>query len=256
MLLKVATLGVAGSTLSLGGKPSAAIAGEALGTPHWGYTGELAPEHWGELSTEYQACQWGTHQSPIDLAGAIAADLPPIHLNYQATPLRIVNNGHTIQVNYRSGSTLTIGDRTFELVQFHFHHPSEHRVQGQAADMELHLVHRSASGALAVVGVLLTSGAENLALKPIFAAMPDRPGPEQVLPQVTLNAQDLLPQNLASYRYFGSLTTPPCFEEVTWIVLQQPVTLSVAQIRQFAKLFPGNARPVNALNQRFLLRSP
>lgn len=255
MLLKGAALGVAGSALSLGWKQSSAIAAVAAGPSHWGYTGEVGPAHWGELAAEYQACQLGTHQSPIDLNGAIAAALPPIRLDYQETPLRIINNGHTIQVNYEPGSTLTIGDQTFELLQFHFHHPSEHLVQGKAADMELHLVHRNASGALAVVGVLLMAGAENPVLKSIFAAMPDRPGPEQLRSQITLNVQDLLPADLGSYRYFGSLTTPPCSEGVSWIVLQQPVTLSSSQIRQFARRFPGNARPINALNQRFLLRS-
>jgi len=256
MLLKVATLGVAGSSLLLAWRPLSAIAEETAGPPHWGYGGDDGPAHWGELSTEYQACQLGTHQSPIDLDGAIAANLPPLRLDYRETPLRILNNGHTIQVNYEPGSTLTIGDQTFELVQFHFHHPSEHQVHGKPAEMELHLVHRNAAGALAVLGVLLTVGSENAALQPIFAAMPDRPGPEQTVAGVTLNAQALLPRNLASYRYFGSLTTPPCSEGVSWIVLQQPVTVSSAQIRQFADLFPSNARPVNALNQRFLLRSP
>lgn len=256
MLLKGAALGMAGGALSLGWQQSPAIAGVTAGSAQWGYTGQAGPEHWGELSAEYQACQLGTHQSPIDLNGAIVAALPPIRLDYQETPLRIVNNGHTIQVNYEPGSTLTIGDQTFELLQFHFHHPSEHLVQGKAADMELHLVHRNASGELAVVGVLLTAGAENPVIKSIFAAMPDRPGPEQLQSQVTLNVQDLLPADLGSYRYFGSLTTPPCSEEVSWIILQQPVTLSSSQIRQFASLFPGNARPVQALNQRFLLRSP
>lgn len=257
MLLKAAVLGVAGSSLPFSwGRRSQAIAEEAPGAAHWGYTGADGPTHWGELSAEYQACQLGTHQSPIDLTGAIPAQLPPIRLDYRETPLRIVNNGHTIQVNYEPGSTLTIADQVFELVQFHFHHPSEHSVQGKRADMELHLVHRNAAGALAVLGVLLTAGAENAALKPIFAAMPDRPGPEQTLPEITLNAKDLLPTNLGSYRYFGSLTTPPCSEGVSWIVLQQPVTLAADQIRQFAQRFPGNARPINALNQRFLLRSP
>ncbi len=257
MLLKAAALGLAGSSLPFGwGRRSWAIAGEASGAAHWGYTGAAGPEHWGELSSEYQACQLGAHQSPIDLSGAIAAQLPPIRLDYRKTPLRLINNGHTLQVNYEPGSTLTIGDQVFELVQFHFHHPSEHAVQGKPADMELHLVHRNRAGALAVLGVLLTAGAENAALKPILAAMPDRPGPEQTLPAVTLNAKDLLPPHLGSYRYFGSLTTPPCSEGVSWIVLQQPVPLATDQIRQFAEHFPGNARPINALNQRFLLRSP
>ncbi|GAA6617124.1 carbonic anhydrase [Scytonema sp. NUACC26] len=147
----------------------------------WGYIGESGSQNWGNLSPEFQLCKTGLQQSPIDLQRAIAAELSPIEIDSKESPLRIVNNGHTIQVNYESGSSIKVDGQTFNLVQFHFHDPSEHTIDKKLFDMELHLVHRSDAGSLAVIGVLLKQGQHNAALQPIWDAFPDRNEPEQVV---------------------------------------------------------------------------
>lgn len=222
---------------------------------HWGYIGESGSQNWGNLSPEFQLCKTGIQQSPINLQGSVAAELSPIEINYQESPLRIVNNGHTIQVNYEPGSSIKLDGQTFNLVQFHFHDPSEHTIAQKQFDMELHLVHRSEAGALAVIGVLLKQGQHNAALQPIWEAFPHRNEPEQVVNTVKVNAEQFLPKDRNVYRYFGSLTTPPCSQGVNWIVMQQPIEISQNQIQQFAKLISIDARPVQPLNNRFVLRS-
>ncbi|MBD2771282.1 carbonic anhydrase [Iningainema tapete] len=222
---------------------------------HWGYIGESGSQNWGNLSAEFQLCKTGLQQSPIDLQGAIAAQLSAIEFDYQDSPLRIVNNGHTIQVNYESGSSIKLDGETFNLVQFHFHDPSEHTINKKPFDMELHLVHRSEAGALAVIGVLLKQGQHNAALQPIWDAFPNRNEPEQVVKTVKVNAGQFLPKNQKFYRYFGSLTTPPCSQGVNWIVMQQPIEISQDQIQKFANLISIDARPVQPRNNRFVLRS-
>ena len=222
--------------------------------PHWGYEGANGPTHWGELSADFRTCSIGMQQTPIDLAGAIKAQPGPLRIDYRPMPLRVVNNGHTIQVNTPPGNRLQIAGKTYELLQFHFHHPSEHLLAGKAFDLECHFVHRAADGALAVIGVFIRPGAANASLTPIWQAMPTAPGPEKAVSGVTVDTAGLLPKHQAYYRYFGSLTTPPCSEGITWTVFRTPVHASHAQIRRFAALFPMNARPVQPLNRRFLLQ--
>ncbi len=222
---------------------------------HWGYIGESGVENWGNLSPEFQLCKTGIQQSPIDLHLTVAAQLSPIEIDYQESPLRIVNNGHTIQVNYSQGSSIKLDGQTYNLVQFHFHDPSEHTIDQKPFDMELHLVHRSEAGGLAVIGVLMKQGQHNAALQPIWDAFPERNEPEQVVKTVKVNAEQFLPLERKVYRYFGSLTTPPCSQGVNWIVMQQPIEISQNQIQQFAKLISIDARPVQPLNNRFVLRS-
>ncbi|MBP5975972.1 carbonic anhydrase [Brasilonema sp. CT11] len=232
------------------------LASAAVGKEvNWGYIGENGSQNWGNLSPEFQLCKTGIQQSPIDLQGAVAAGLSPIEIDYKETPLRIVNNGHTIQVNYESGSSIKLDDQTYNLVQFHFHDPSEHTIDKKPFDMELHLVHRSEAGALAVIGVLLKQGQHNAALQPIWDAFPNRNEPEQVVKTVKVNAEQFLPKDRKVYRYFGSLTTPPCSQGVNWIVMQQPIEISQNQIQRFADLISIDARPVQPLNNRFVLRS-
>ncbi|NQE32939.1 carbonic anhydrase [Microcoleus asticus] len=221
----------------------------------WGYIGESGVEKWGNLSPEFQVCKTGIQQSPIDLHRAIAAQLSPIEIDYRESPLRIVNNGHTIQVNYEPGSSIKLDGQIFNLVQFHFHDPSEHTIDNKPFDMELHLVHRSEAGALAVIGVLLKQGQHNAALQPIGDAFPNRNEPEQVVKTVKVNAEQFLPKDRKVYRYFSSLTTPPCSQGVNWIVMQQPIEISQNQIQRFPKLISIDARPVQPLNNSFVLRS-
>ncbi len=221
---------------------------------HWGYTGDEGPGNWGSLSPDYAQCQSGNHQSPINLNGAIAADLSEFQIDYAEVPLKILNNGHTIQVNAESGNTLTLDGTVFELLQFHFHHPSEHTVNGQSYPMEIHFVHRNEeTGELAVLGVLVEEGEENMALKSVWDYLPSRMRPEMEISDTAIDLEAILPESRSTYRYFGSLTTPPCSEVVRWVVFQEAIELSSSQIEAFSQIFPLNARPVQPLNQRFLL---
>lgn len=225
------------------------------GKSHWGYIGKKGPDNWGNLSEDFSVCQTGESQSPVNLQSAVDADLTPLKIDYKDTPLRILNNGHTIQVNYQAGSILTLDDQPYELLQFHFHLPSEHQVEGERLPMELHLVHQSKKGSLAVIGVFLKEGKSNPTLQKIWQAMPIKESREKTISNVNINASDLLPEDQDYYRYFGSLTTPPCSETVNWIVLKEPVEISSPQVKKFARVFPMNARPVQQVKRRFLLES-
>jgi carbonic anhydrase len=164
--------------------------------------------------------------------------------------LAAVDNGHTIQVNVDAGDTLTLGDQVFNLLQYHFHSPSEHTVNGEHFPMEMHLVHQSTAGALAVIGVFIEEGEHNAAFDPVWGKMPMETGANVKIEQVQVNTDDLLPTDTASWRYHGSLTTPPCSEGVRWIVMQTPIQLDAEQIEQFKKEYTGNNRPTQSLNER------
>ena len=223
----------------------------AAAKPHWTYEGAEGPEHWGELPG-YETCATGKSQSPINVTNAGPKDLANVVFNYQPSEVKILNNGHTVQVNYDKGSTIEVDGKRYDLLQFHFHAPSEHAIDGKLAAAELHLVHQSADGKLAVVGVLLEKGAENAAFKPVWDNLPATVVTEKAT-GVQVAAADLLPQVKTTYRYSGSLTTPPCSEGVTWLLMTSPVEMSEAQLAAFAHLFEhGDARPVQPLNDRDL----
>ena len=225
------------------------------GKAHWGYDGPEGPEHWGELAPGNRACSLGFQQSPIDLAKATPAQPGTIGVAYQPTSLRIVNNGHTIQCNTDPGSTANIDGRDFNLLQFHFHHPSEHAMDGKRFDMEAHFVHVGADGTLAVLGVFIEPGAGSNLLAPIWTHMPHAAGPEVKISGTTISPVDLLPNDRRYFRYLGSLTTPPCSQKVIWSVFRSPVQASSRQVGQFAQMFPMNARPLQPLHRRLLLGS-
>jgi carbonic anhydrase len=215
---------------------------------HWSYTGEDNPAKWGELDAAYATCSVGKRQSPISIARAKATELPALQFHYSAVPLNIIDNGHTIQVNYPAGSTLKVGDKTYALKQFHFHHPSEEQIKGKGSDMVAHLVHADDEGHLAVVAVLLKRGASNAFLASIWKNFPAEKEKSIENASVSVNVADLLPSDYRYYTYLGSLTTPPCSEGVTWYVLKTPVQLSTEQVAAFAKVYPMNARPIQPLN--------
>ena len=243
-------LGLLGSSLQ------SIVKAEEPGSSQWGYIGEEGPEYWSELSPDFQVCVSGEYQSPIDLNASIPAELGEIEINYQDSPLKLINNGHTIQVNYEPGSFLKLDGQDYELLQFHFHKPSEHLVEGRPYDMEVHLVHRNQeTGNLAVLGVFMKrGGSDNPTLAPIWDKMPKSAGPERSVRGVSVNASELLPEDKSGfYRYYGSLTTPPCSEIVNWIVLKEPVEVSAAQIVEFIEVAGINARPAMPLNRRFVL---
>lgn len=226
--------------------------GASTKAPHWGYEGAGKPEAWGDLRSDFKVCQLGLEQTPIDLSGGIKGDVGSVEYDYKPLPLRVINNGHTIQVNADPGSACIIAGTRFELLQFHFHHPSEHLLAGKQLDLECHFVHKASSGALAVTGVFIRAGAANPGLKSLLDGMPMVEGPEAKIAG-TIDAAAMLPKAGGYFRYMGSLTTPPCSEGLTWTVYREPIEASVAQIQQFAALFPNNARPVQKRNRRFLI---
>lgn len=255
-LLRMATYGCA--VCLAAGRTHAEQASHGLGhaesgaKPHWSYAGDTGPEHWGELTPDFKTCQLGLEQTPIDLSNEIKADPGALVFDYHPLPLTIANNGHTIQVNAAPGSSCTVGKTKYDLLQFHFHHPSEHLLNGKPLDLECHFVHKSASGNLAVVGIFFTVGAHNGALQPIFDQMPKDAGAE-VKAKGTVDPQALFPASRNYFRYMGSLTTPPCSEGITWTVFKEAVQLSPDQLKQFASLFPNNARPVQPKNRRSVI---
>ena len=219
---------------------------------HWTYSGATGPAKWAKLEKRFASCAAGKTQSPIDIPDAEArkGDLSPLLFDYRPSPLRIIDNGHTIEINYAAGSSISVDGKHYELVQFHFHKPSEQKISGKAHDMELHLVHQSKDGKLAVVAVMLDEGKENALIKTLWANLPQTKEKENVVDSVKINAIDLLPRDKGYYTFAGSLTTPPCSEDVKWLVLKTPMQISADEIARFAKSYPMNARPVQELNGR------
>jgi len=219
------------------------------GNAHWGYSGHGDPSHWANLAPDFATCGSGKSQSPIDIQDVkISTDTPPIKFNYKLTRLNVVNNGHTIQVNVEKGSSITVGAKTYQLLQFHFHSPSEHTIGGKPQDMVAHLVHKADDGQLAVIAVLMNKGADNPIVQKVWLNLPK--GQQAKKTDVTINVKDLLPANMAYFNYTGSLTTPPCSEGVNWMVLVNPVQVGGAQIATFTKMFPASVRPVQPGNGR------
>lgn len=222
--------------------------------PHWTYGGQGGPEHWGELSPDSRPCSIGLQQSPVDLSGAFSAKAPtPVPRWIPDHGAMVVNNGHTLQVSIASGGGITLQGKAYALKQFHFHHPSEHTIDGKVFPLEAHFVHAAADGDLAVVGVLFEEGEANPALDPIWATAPIKEGEARINAQI--DPYRFLPPVAGVYRYEGSLTTPPCSETVHWTVMSTPATASASQIAAFAALFPLNARPVQPLNRRYILKT-
>jgi carbonic anhydrase len=217
---------------------------------HWAYTGHAGPSEWGTMSPEFSVCKLGKFQSPIDIRGAKPADLPAIKFDYKPSALKIIDNGHTIQVNYAPGSSIDVGGVRYELLQFHFHKPSEEKINGKAHAMVAHLVHKNAEGKLAVVAVLLDKGGASELIDTLWKNIPPEKGKENVIGSTTIDVAKLLPDTRDYYTFQGSLTTPPCSEGVTWFVLKTPVKIADAEIAAFGKIYPLNARPVQPLNGR------
>ena len=210
----------------------------------WGYVGDKNPNEWGNISSEFSLCKLGENQSPINIINPEIATSVNLDFNYHPSPLSVIDTGHSIQVNYQSGSTITINDEKYELLQFHFHTPSEHQINNQKSAMEMHLVHQSKSGKLAVVGVMMEEGNSNAAIEEIILSLVGKND------FAMINVADLLPQNKAYFSYTGSLTTPPCSENVKWQILKQTIQLSAGQIQFFQNLYKMNSRPVQTLNNR------
>jgi carbonic anhydrase len=222
----------------------------------WGYQGEGAPENWGKLKPEFAFCGTGMSQSPVDIAKTYKTKLEAIGFAYKETPLKIINDGHAVQVNYEPGSSVTIDGQQYELLQLHFHAPSEHTINGVSSDMEIHMIHKDDKGDIAVVGVFLKKGKPSKAIQALWDNLPTEVDKENVVDGVSVNASDLLPKDKKYYHYYGSLTTPPCSEGVNWIVLKASVEVSEEQIQKLQTLMGfDNNRPALPLNKRFVLES-
>jgi len=220
---------------------------------NWGYSGHEGPENWAKLSSDNIACT-GNNQSPINLTGFIESELTPISFNYEKGGSEILNNGHTVQVNYKKGSHIQIDGHTFNLLQFHFHAPSENVINGKSYPMEAHFVHSDKNGNLAVIAVMFEKAAENKAIKSAWSKMPEHAGDKHNLTTV-ISASDFLPKNRDYYRFNGSLTTPPCTEGVRWLVMKNTVSASESQISSFSHvLHEPNNRPLQDVNARVILK--
>ena len=212
---------------------------------HWDYAGEMGPENWGD---EFPTCGKGQKQSPLNITGPFEKSKDTLVVNYREGPLKILNNGHTIQVNVEPGSTLKINKEVYNLLQFHFHRPSEEQIDGKPMAMVAHFVHKNAEGKLAVLGVLLNEGKDNDAIKVLWDNAPKSEGPEVMPEKVKFNPANLVPAALTHYSYEGSLTTPPCTEGVNFYILKTTVDIAKKQVADFP--FKRNARPVQPLNGR------
>jgi carbonic anhydrase len=196
---------------------------------HWDYEGAVGPDHWSELGPADQVCGSGDQQSPIDITAPIPAQLGPLVFGWTTRPTTIVNNGHTIRVDFTPGSTLQTSSNRYALAQFHFHHPAEHLISGKRSAMELHFVHSGSNRNAAVVGVLIVPGKSNATFHKIVLAMPTSPGsPVNADPAIDPNG--LLPAKHEYFRYEGSLTTPPCDQSVEWSLLRMPLEVAEEDI--------------------------
>lgn len=230
-------------------------AGEKKEGVHWGYEGADGPANWATLSEDFEACEAGKEQSPIDLDDDKAVDAPvntAVTIDYQPVTAELVNNGHTVQANVSEGSKIVLDGTSYDLKQFHFHLPSEHTEDGEHAEMEVHFVHADKSGKLAVVGVLMEQESDDDDRSPFGDLFAKLPAEEGATAKIT-RAFDLtafLPDDRDQYRYDGSLTTPACAEGVKWTVLKDSVDVSPDQVAAYKELFPKSNRPTQPVNDR------
>ncbi|MGZ3158774.1 MAG: carbonic anhydrase [Burkholderiaceae bacterium] len=221
---------------------------------HWSYDGEDGPQQWGKLNPAWAQCESGKRQSPIDIQNGIKVDLEPIKFEYQPVHFKVTDNGHTIQVDLEPGNRIMLTGHAYELLQFHFHRPSEERVNGKGYPMVVHLVHKGDDGKLAVVALLVDEGVANAIIQNVWNNLPlEKKDP--VVPTGLIDVSQLLPMARDYYTYMGSLTTPPCSEGVLWMVMKQPIRMSASQIGIFARLYPMNARPIQTNDERIIKES-
>ncbi|MGI4721315.1 MAG: carbonic anhydrase [Janthinobacterium lividum] len=221
---------------------------------HWSYEGEYGPANWSNINSNWAKCGAGKRQSPIDLRDGIKVELEQIAFDYHPSSFSEIDNGHTIQVNVGGGNFLTVGNMSYELQQFHFHRPSEERINGKGTEMVIHFVHRSVEGKLLVLAVLLERGKANPLIQTIWNNLPLEKQ-MTVSPSIVLDPNEGLPEKRDYFTYMGSLTEPPCTEDVLWIVMKQPMQASPAQMALFSRLYPLNARPVQPSNGRMIKES-
>ena len=238
-------------------RPKIVPVAEAVVVPHsshWDYEGENGPLRWGRINPAWSQCESGKRQSPIDIRDGIRVDLEPINVDYKPARFSVLDSGHTIQVNVGAGNTITISGKMYELVQFHFHRPSEERINGRNFSMVVHLVHKDVDGKLAVIAAMITEGAASPLVQTIWNNLPLEKN-EATSPSMTIDMNQMLPVQREYYTYMGSLTSPPCTEGVLWLVMKEPIQLSAQQMAIFARLYPMNARPIQIGGGRLIKES-
>jgi carbonic anhydrase len=238
-------------------KAAAAAAILAAAPKHgtvWSYEGELGPANWSRINADWAKCGSGNRQSPIDLRDGIKVNLEQIGFDYHPSSFNEVNNGHTIQVTVGGGNFITVGNQTYELQQFHFHRPSEEKINGKGTEMVMHMVHKSAEGKIAIIAVLLERGQPHGLIQTIWDNLPLEKQ-EVVAPSIVIDPMEALPSSREYFTYMGSLTEPPCTEGVLWMVFKQPRQASPAQMALFSRLYPLNARPVQSTSGRMIKES-
>ncbi|MBA5688053.1 carbonic anhydrase [Rugamonas apoptosis] len=240
-------------------KAAAAAAAVVAAAPkvysnHWSYEGENGPANWGRINPEWAKCGIGNRQSPIDIRDGMKVDLEQITFDYKPSSFNVTDNGHTVQVMVSGGNFITVANRMYELIQFHFHRPSEERINGKGYEMVVHLVHKDAEGHLAVLALLLERGKPQPTIQTVWNNLPLEKF-DTMAPSIVLDPMDLIPARRDYYTYMGSLTTPPCSEGVLWLVMKEPVQASPAQMALFSRLYPLNARPVQPSSGRIVKES-
>jgi carbonic anhydrase len=229
-----------------------------LAGTHWGYTGHEGPEHWGDLSPKFGMCKAGKNQSPINISKEVTVatnGLEKIKFNYTTQATGIVNNGHTIQVNVKDGSSIEIDGKTYDLKQFHFHTPSENQIDAKNFPLEAHFVHAAKDGSLAVVALMYEEGAENKIIKKLWSRMPHKAGETNKCIMIAEMFATMMPKDKSYYKFNGSLTTPPCSEGVKWMVLKNYSHVSKGQVKEFLHLLHhANNRPVQPINARKVMK--
>ena len=222
---------------------------------HWGYEGEVSPTHWASLNEKFAMCSNGNMQSPINIVATQDINIKPLKFNYKTNSNDVINNGHTVQVNIKSGSSVVIDGESYELKQFHFHTPSENNINGNQYPLEAHFVHSTKDGKLAVVAVMFEYGKENPVLNKIWSKFPLKLNHKEIL---TLSANDInaiLPNNKDYYKFMGSLTTPPCSQNVKWNVFKTSISISKEQVKKFFDVFEHtNNRPLQKTNNRVIYK--
>jgi carbonic anhydrase len=223
-------------------------------TKHWSYEGDTGPHAWAKLAPEYAKCGNGQRQSPIDIRDGMRVELEPVAFEYRPSGFRVVDNGHTIQANVNGWNSIRVMGRRYRLEQFHFHRPSEEMIDGKQFEMVVHLVHKDGEGRLAVVAVLVEVGARQPVIQAVLNNLPLERG-DEITANANLDLAQLLPGDRRYFTYMGSLTTPPCTEDVLWIVMKQPVQATVEQLDLFSRMYPMNARPIQSSSGRTIKES-
>lgn len=220
----------------------------------WGYEGEGGPDHWGELRPDYRLCASGQRQSPIDLKDGVAVDLPPVEFDFRPSLFRVTDNGRTLVVEVGENYVHLLGKR-YTLVSLQFHQPGESTLEGRVSPMSAHFLLRAEDGRLLMVAVPLELGPENPALQTVLDHIPLEKYEPVEPPETALDLRAFVPVLRAYYTYMGSLSTPPCHEGVQWVVMKNAVAVSADQVAIFSRLYPGNARPLQAANGRLVKES-